>query len=170
MNDLAQEKEWAEAGRAKVREDLRWFLKIMILLVKVKPARLWRRWRAQAEMGKCFDCYVRTANYTNSSGDGLHNILPLVPSVPPRKSFNLSDPCYENWVVPAGVGSALADILGAEFGQIIGFDLEWAGGVYVIIVFMGGLRGADPTGCHWVSIISSFIILIISANLISEDL
>ena len=36
---------------------------------------------------------------------------------------------YESWVVPAGVGSALADILGAEFGQIIDFVLEKGGGV-----------------------------------------
>ena len=35
---------------------------------------------------------------------------------------------YESWVVPAGVGSALADILGAEFSQIIDFVLERGGG------------------------------------------
>ena len=47
---------------------------------------------------------------------------------------------YESWVVPAGVGSALADILGAEFGQIINFVLE-RGGVCVIksIFFFGGV-------------------------------
>ena len=34
---------------------------------------------------------------------------------------------YESWVVPAGVGSALADILEAEFRPIIDFVLERGG-------------------------------------------
>ena len=34
---------------------------------------------------------------------------------------------YESWVVPAGVPSALADILGAELGPIIDFVLERGG-------------------------------------------
>ena len=34
---------------------------------------------------------------------------------------------YESWVVPAGVPSALADILGAELGPIIDFVKERGG-------------------------------------------
>ena len=35
---------------------------------------------------------------------------------------------YESWVVPAGVPSALAEILGAELEPIIDFVLERGGG------------------------------------------
>ena len=42
---------------------------------------------------------------------------------------------YESWVVPVGVGSALADILGAEFSQIMHFVLERGWEVYVIKSF-----------------------------------
>ena len=52
---------------------------------------------------------------------------------------------YENWVVPAGVGSALADILGAEFRQIIDIIIE-RGGVYVIksiFLFVAGSKGFE---------------------------
>ena len=37
---------------------------------------------------------------------------------------------YESWVVPAGVPSALADILGADRGPIIDFVIERGGGVW----------------------------------------
>ena len=48
---------------------------------------------------------------------------------------------YESWVVPAGVASALADILGAEFRPIIDFVKERGGGCNVIksIFFLGGV-------------------------------
>ena len=57
---------------------------------------------------------------------------------------------YENWVVPAGVGPALADILGAERGEIIDFVLERGGrGVNVIKSFFfwgGGSRRFESHG------------------------
>ena len=34
-------------------------------------------------------------------------------------AFHVTMVCYESWVVPAGVPSALADVLGAELGPII---------------------------------------------------
>ena len=67
---------------------------------------------------------------------------------------------YKSWVVPAGVGSALADMLGAEFRQIIDFVLERGGGGLcgAINLFFGGrgggLRGSNP-GVLWVITASS---------------
>ena len=57
-----------------------------------------------------------------------------------EKNVSTFQSFYESWVVPAGVGSALADILGAEFSQIIDFVFR-KGGVNVIksILFWGGV-------------------------------
>ena len=46
---------------------------------------------------------------------------------------------YENWFVPAGVGSALADILGAEFRQIIDIIIERGGLCDKTLFFFGGV-------------------------------
>ncbi len=43
--------------------------------------------------------------------------MKLNKAVTPAQDF--SERSYESWVVPAGVGSALADILRAQFRQII---------------------------------------------------
>ena len=71
---------------------------------------------------------------------------------------------YESWVVPAGVASALADIMGAEFRQIIDFVKE-RGGCNVIksIFFLGGSKGFESRGVQ-----GRLLILIISISLISE--
>lgn len=53
---------------------------------------------------------------------------------------------HEHWVAPAGVFSALADIVGAEVGLLIDCIIE-RGGYHVIksIFFFGGcLRGSNP--------------------------
>ena len=55
-------------------------------------------------------------------------------------------PNYESWVVPAGVPSALADILGAEFGPIIDFVLERGGAKGVEI--HGGAPGSASFHHH----------------------
>ena len=47
---------------------------------------------------------------------------------------------YENWFVPAGVGSALADILGAEFRQIIDIIIERGGLCDKTLFFLGGSK------------------------------
>ena len=55
-----------------------------------------------------------------------------------RKNYAFNGSSHKSWVVPAGVFSALADILGAEVGQLIEFIID-RGGYYVIkSSFFGG--------------------------------
>ena len=54
---------------------------------------------------------------------------------------------HEHWVVPAGVSSALADIVGAEVAQLIDCIIE-RGGVLCdkINLFFGGLSKGFESG------------------------